>query len=97
MRTIIQEGELRRWTSHSMKSRPWHTTSYFVVLKNKNGKIVKKKIVEVKPAEFKKFFSSKNQYPAYQKEIDKYNLILSKLFEKDKSIRNRITKLKGMI
>lgn len=23
-----------------MKSRPWHTTSYFVVLKNKNGKIV---------------------------------------------------------
>jgi hypothetical protein len=65
--------------------------------KNKNGKIVKKKIVEVKPAEFKKFFSSKNQYPAYQKEIDKYNLILAKLFEKDKSIRNRITKLKGMI
>lgn len=39
MRNIIQEGELRRWTSHSMKSRPWHTTAYFVVLKNKNGKI----------------------------------------------------------
>ena len=65
--------------------------------KNKNGKVVEKQIVEINPTEFKKFISSKNQSSKYQKEIDKYNFILAKLFEKDKSIRNRITKLKGMI
>ena len=64
---------------------------------NKNGKVVEKQIVEINPTEFKKFISSKNQSSKYQKEIDKYNFILAKLFEKDKSIRNRITKLKGMI
>lgn len=64
--------------------------------KNKNGKVVKKKIVDVKPTEFSKFISSKNQSSKYQKEIDKYNLIIDKLFEKNKSIRKRIAKLKGI-
>jgi len=64
---------------------------------NKNGKVVKKEVIEVKPTEFKNFISSTNQSSKYHKEIDKYKLILAELFEKDKSIRNRITKLKGMI
>jgi hypothetical protein len=65
--------------------------------RNKNGKVVKKEVIEVKPTEFKNFISSTNQSSKYYKEIDKYKLILAELFEKDKSIRNRITKLKRMI
>jgi len=65
--------------------------------RNKNGKVVKKEVVEVKPTEFKNFISSTNESSKYHKEIDKYKLILAELFEKDKSIRNRITKLKRMI
>jgi hypothetical protein len=58
--------------------------------KNENGEVV------VKSSEFQKFISSKNQHPAYQKQIDKYNLIMDKLLEKDKLIRKRILKLKGI-
>jgi hypothetical protein len=64
--------------------------------RNKNGKVVKKQIIDVKPTEFSKFISSKNQSSKYQKEIDKYNLIIDKLLEKNKSIRKRIAKLKGI-
>jgi hypothetical protein len=64
--------------------------------KNKNGKVVKKQIVEVKPTEFNDFISSTNQSSKYQKEIDKYKLILDKLNDKKKYIRMRIAKLKGI-
>ena len=68
----------------------------FKVITNNKGNPVKEEVVDIKPNEFKKFKSSKNEKEYYQKEIDKYNEKLDKLQDKNKSIRIKIAELKGI-
>jgi hypothetical protein len=61
----------------------------------KKVKLGNKEVVDIKPKEFEEFLSSTNLPSYYQKEVDKYNLILNELNEKNKYIREKLAKLKG--
>jgi hypothetical protein len=66
----------------------------FEVITNNKGNPVEEKVVDIRPNAFEEFLDSGNTYPKYKNEIDKYNLKVEKLENKQKMILRKIDKLK---